>query len=89
MSRIAATFAALKEARRTALIPYVCAGDPYADATVDIMLAMAEAGADVIELGIPFSDPMAVGSEMCIRDSRKCSRWSAASARRTCARRSC
>ncbi|HSV71607.1 MAG TPA: tryptophan synthase subunit alpha [Methylibium sp.] len=61
MSRIAATFAALKAAHRTALIPYLCAGDPYADATVEIMLAMAEAGADVIELGVPFSDPMADG----------------------------
>jgi tryptophan synthase alpha chain len=61
MSRIAATFAALASQRRKALIPYVTAGDPFADATVDIMLAMAEAGADVIELGVPFSDPMADG----------------------------
>jgi len=61
MSRIAATFDALKAQRRTALIPYITAGDPYADATVEIMLAMAEAGADVIELGVPFSDPMADG----------------------------
>ena len=61
MSRIAATFAALKAQGRKALIPYVTAGDPFADATVDIMLAMAEAGADVIELGVPFSDPMADG----------------------------
>jgi tryptophan synthase alpha chain len=61
MSRIAATFAALKGQGRKALIPYVTAGDPYADATVEIMLAMARAGADVIELGVPFSDPMADG----------------------------
>lgn len=61
MSRIAATFAALQADGRKALIPYVTAGDPYADATVDIMLAMAQAGADVIELGVPFSDPMADG----------------------------
>ncbi|WP_295645303.1 tryptophan synthase subunit alpha [uncultured Methylibium sp.] len=61
MSRIAATFAALKAQGRTALIPYVTAGDPYADASVEIMLAMAQAGADVIELGVPFSDPMADG----------------------------
>lgn len=61
MSRIAATFEALKAAGRTALIPYLTAGDPYADATAEIMLAMAEAGADVIELGVPFSDPMADG----------------------------
>jgi tryptophan synthase alpha chain len=61
VSRIAAAFAALKAARRKALIPYVTAGDPYADATTEIMLAMAAAGADVIELGVPFSDPMADG----------------------------
>jgi tryptophan synthase alpha chain len=61
MSRIAARFAELKAAGRKALIPYVTAGDPYADATVDILVAMAQAGADVIELGVPFSDPMADG----------------------------
>lgn len=61
MSRIAATFEALKRDRRKALIPYICAGDPIPDATVDVMLAMAKAGADVIELGVPFSDPMADG----------------------------
>jgi tryptophan synthase alpha chain len=61
MSRIAKVFEALAAKGRKALIPYVTAGDPYADATVDIMLAMAEAGADVIELGVPFSDPMADG----------------------------
>jgi tryptophan synthase alpha chain len=61
MSRIASTLSALREAGRKALIPYVTAGDPYADATVDILHAMAEAGADVIELGVPFSDPMADG----------------------------
>jgi tryptophan synthase alpha chain len=60
-SRIAATFDALQRDGRKALIPYVTAGDPYADATVDIMLALAEGGADVIELGVPFSDPMADG----------------------------
>ncbi|MBN8487875.1 MAG: tryptophan synthase subunit alpha [Burkholderiales bacterium] len=61
MSRIAATFAALKADGRRALIPYVCAGDPHADGTVDVMLALADGGADVIELGVPFSDPMADG----------------------------
>lgn len=61
MSRISATFDALRRDGRKALIPYVTAGDPYADATVDIMLALAEGGADVIELGVPFSDPMADG----------------------------
>ena len=61
MSRIAGCFTALQARGRKALIPYVVAGDPYADATVGIMLAMATAGADVIELGVPFSDPMADG----------------------------
>jgi tryptophan synthase alpha chain len=61
MSRIAATFDALERARRKALIPYICAGDPIPEATVDVMLALAQAGADVIELGVPFSDPMADG----------------------------
>jgi tryptophan synthase alpha chain len=61
MSRIAACFAALKAKGRKALIPYIAAGDPFPDATVELMLAMAEAGADVIELGVPFSDPMADG----------------------------
>ena len=61
MSRIAATFEALKRAKRKALIPYICAGDPIPDATVDVMHALAKGGADVIELGVPFSDPMADG----------------------------
>ena len=61
MSRIKATFDALQARGRKALIPYVTSGDPFADATIDIMLAMAKAGADVIELGVPFSDPMADG----------------------------
>jgi tryptophan synthase alpha chain len=61
VNRIDARFAALAREGRKALIPYVTCGDPYADATPAIMLAMARAGADVIELGIPFSDPMADG----------------------------
>jgi tryptophan synthase alpha chain len=61
MSRIAAAFTALHAQGRKALIPFVTAGDPYPDATVELMLAMAGAGADVIELGVPFSDPMADG----------------------------
>ncbi len=61
MSRIKATFDALKRDKRTALIPYICAGDPFPEATADVMLALAQAGADVIELGVPFSDPMADG----------------------------
>jgi tryptophan synthase alpha chain len=61
MNRIDATFAALAAAGRTALIPYVTAGDPAPGQTVPIMRALAGAGADLIELGVPFSDPMADG----------------------------
>jgi tryptophan synthase alpha chain len=61
MSRLAATFEILRAQGRKALVPYVMAGDPHADATAEIMIAMAAAGADVIELGMPFSDPMAEG----------------------------
>ena len=61
MSRIAQTFQQLRAQGRKALIPYITAGDPFADVTTELMLGMAEAGADVIELGIPFSDPMADG----------------------------
>jgi tryptophan synthase alpha chain len=61
MSRIETTMAALKAQGRQALIPYVTAGFPYADVTPELMLGMVAAGADVIELGVPFSDPMADG----------------------------
>jgi len=61
MSRIAATFSALKAQGRKALVPYVTAGFPQADITPDLMHAMVAAGADAIELGVPFSDPMADG----------------------------
>ncbi len=61
MSRIAPVFEALRAQGRRAVIPYVVAGDPAADITVDLMQALAEAGADIIELGVPFSDPMSEG----------------------------
>lgn len=61
MSRIAARFAALAKAGRKALIPYVTAGDPNPEVTVPLMHAMVAAGADIIEMGVPFSDPMADG----------------------------
>lgn len=61
MSRIASKFAALKTAGRKALVPYVTAGFPFADVTPELMHAMVAAGSDVIELGVPFSDPMADG----------------------------
>ncbi len=61
MSRISQCFGALHAASRTALIPYVTAGDPSPAKTTDILAALAEGGADIIELGMPFSDPMADG----------------------------
>lgn len=61
MSRIHSTLQALQSAGRKALIPYICAGDPYPEATAEVMLALAAGGADIIELGVPFSDPMADG----------------------------
>jgi tryptophan synthase alpha chain len=61
MSRIAALFAQLQQADRKALVPYVTAGFPFADTTPELMHAMVAAGSDVIELGVPFSDPMADG----------------------------
>lgn len=61
MSRIKHVFDALRAANKTALIPYVTAGDPNPAITVPLMHKMVEAGADIIELGVPFSDPMADG----------------------------
>ncbi len=61
MSRIDDTLGRLKTQGRKALIPYVTAGFPFADITPELMLGMVAAGADIIELGVPFSDPMADG----------------------------
>jgi tryptophan synthase alpha chain len=61
MSRIQGVFRQLREAGRTALVPYITAGDPHPRHTVKLMHALVEGGADVIELGVPFSDPMADG----------------------------
>ena len=61
MNRIDTTFAKLRAAGRTALIPYVTVGDPSLALTLPILHALVAAGADVIELGVPFSDPMADG----------------------------
>ena len=60
-SRISATFAKLRAEERRALIPFVTAGDPAPRQTVAIMHALVAGGADVVELGVPFSDPMADG----------------------------
>jgi len=61
MSRIQKRFDALQAQGRKGLIPYIAAGDPSVELTVPLMHALARAGADVIELGVPFSDPMADG----------------------------
>ena len=61
MSRIATTFSKCQEEGRKALIPYITAGFPFAAITPSLMHGMVEAGSDVIELGVPFSDPMADG----------------------------
>lgn len=61
MSRISNTFAALKAQGKKALIPYITAGDPNPSLTLPLLQGLVEAGADMIELGIPFSDPMADG----------------------------
>jgi tryptophan synthase alpha chain len=61
MSRIQGCFEALAKAKRKALIPYITAGDPNPALTVPLMRALVEGGADILELGVPFSDPMADG----------------------------
>jgi len=61
MSRISGRFKQLKEQGKTALIPFITAGDPNPEVTVDLMHAMVSSGANLIELGVPFSDPMADG----------------------------
>lgn len=61
MSRIAQCFAQLKQHNRKALIPFITAGDPTPALTVPLMHALVAAGADILELGVPFSDPMADG----------------------------
>ncbi|MBY0484309.1 tryptophan synthase subunit alpha [Nitrosomonas sp.] len=61
MNRIAKTFAALIKQNRKALIPFITAGDPSPEITVQLMHQLVQSGADIIELGIPFSDPMADG----------------------------
>ena len=61
MSRIQTVFAALKSNNKKALIPYITAGDPHPNHTVNLMHTLVKTGADMIELGVPFSDPMADG----------------------------
>lgn len=60
-NRIDSTFARLRETSTTAFVAYVCGGDPNFDRSLEILHALADAGSDIIELGVPFSDPMADG----------------------------
>lgn len=60
-NRLDTTFAALRARNEKALVAFITAGDPLPDRTADVIVALAEAGADIIELGIPFSDPLADG----------------------------
>ncbi len=70
MSRIASCFAKLAEGQRKALIPYLMAGDPAPEVTVGLMHDLVAAGADLIELGLPFSDPMADGPVIALAAER-------------------
>lgn len=70
MSRIKACLHNLKQQNKKALIPFITAGDPQVDATVQLMHKLADNGADIIELGVPFSDPMADGPVIQLADER-------------------
>lgn len=70
MSRIAARMQQCATQGRKAVIPYIVAGDPWPDVTVSAMHAMVTAGADIIELGVPFSDPMAEGPSIQLGHER-------------------
>lgn len=70
MSRIKACLQSLKQQNKKALIPFITAGDPQKESTVAIMHQLVSSGADIIELGIPFSDPMADGPVIQLADER-------------------
>lgn len=70
MSRIENCFATLKKEGKKALIPFITAGDPSLETTVPLMHAMVEAGANIVELGVPFSDPMADGPVIQLASER-------------------
>ena len=70
MGRIADAFAKANEEGRAALVIYLCAGDPSLDWTPELIAAIAEAGADVVELGMPFSDPTADGEAIQLASQR-------------------
>ncbi|MEZ4547876.1 MAG: tryptophan synthase subunit alpha [Thermodesulfobacteriota bacterium] len=70
MSRISEKFNELRQRNRIALVSYITAGDPSLDATADIAVKLEESGADIIELGVPFSDPMADGPVIQLASER-------------------
>lgn len=70
MSRLADKFNELKERNRIALVSYITAGDPSPELTADLVLRLEESGADIIELGVPFSDPMADGPAIQLASER-------------------
>src|SRR3954452_18099285 len=70
MKRIADTFAALSAKKKKALVAYLCVGDPSVDESVELALACVRAGADVLELGNPFSDPTADGPSIARASQR-------------------
>ncbi|MGE8357544.1 MAG: tryptophan synthase subunit alpha, partial [Microvirgula sp.] len=70
MNRIDTRLAAVARDGKKALIPFITAGDPHPSATVGLMHALVRGGADVIELGIPFSDPMADGPVIQLASER-------------------
>lgn len=70
MNRIGVKFSSLRASGRTALIPFITAGDPLPEATAAVMHALVDGGADLIELGVPFSDPMADGPVIQHADER-------------------
>lgn len=74
MKRLERAFARMKKEKRCGLVAYVTCGDPDLDATVEIVAALEDAGADVIELGIPFSDPIADGPVIQAASFRSLSR---------------
>jgi hypothetical protein len=98
MSRLQTRFAQLKEQNRAALVTFVTAGDPGYDTSLAILKGLPAAGADVIELGMPFTDPMGTARRSSwptsarwkpSRTWQKPCRWSASSAKTTTTRRWC